>query len=535
MASGNSANLPAPYLGVAQDIPQAALKSPNCYSLLNFNTTSEGIALRNGDTTFFKTSLGGGGYLGKIFGQYGDTSLFVLMNDFNTSTVKVYNVETGTLAYTTAAAGAGTFRSQFFNKNLFYFCPDAAYSPGIKFNGTTWAVVTYVNKATGTTSGLALNGGGTPYKNRNYIVQKDEAAYWYSEIDAISGDLTKVDLSGLVNQNTTLSNITKITLSDQINTVEYLVFSMANGEILFFSGAYPDSDSWGVVGRAKIGQLVSFVNSVFPYQGDAIILSDSGIASLRDLFLKGSQSALNLSLNTRVQKTWRAIIKLARAAANKPAGFLSDSIQGIWDEANSRFYILLPYTYTPYSTASFVATGNFFFVFDAIRGSWSFHRSGQAADQLPIISLAYYKNKVIYVVDNNSIIVTMQKEGSTGFTDRDVNDTTNKIYDFIMITAPIPFPKTAVYEADQIEPIIESDLYSLTNWNFVCDFGRQTSGDQPTDAITTSVAKPAVNVGMQNITFVQVKMSGVTAASKTVGLTLYSFNVWYDAGQKGSR
>jgi hypothetical protein len=132
-------------------------------------------------------------------------------------------------------------------------------------------------------------------------------------------------------------------------------------------------------------------------------------------------------------------------------------------------------------------------------------------------------------------ILLRSKEKATDFQDVNQDNTTKTSFDYEMLSAPIPFPKTAVYEATQIEPILESDLYSQTNWNFVVDFGRQTSGDQKTDASTTSVAKPAVNVGMQNITYVQVKMSGTTAASKTVGLNLYSYNVWFNAGEKGSR
>ena len=128
-----------------------------------------------------------------------------------------------------------------------------------------------------------------------------------------------------------------------------------------------------------------------------------------------------------------------------------------------------------------------------------------------------------------------EKEGSTGFTDRSANDDADTPYQYTMLSAPIPFPKTAVYEAVQIEPILESDLYAETNWSFVVDFGRQSSGNQKTDAATTAVAKPAVNVGMQNITYVQVQMSGTTAAAKTVGLDLYSYNVWYNSGEIASR
>ncbi len=314
--------------------------------------------------------------------------------------------------------------------------------------------------------------------------------------------------------------------------------------MLFYRGSYPNADDWGLVGRGRVGQQVSY-NASIAYQGDSLLLCDTGIVSLRDLFLKGSENAQSLSVNSNVQKQWSDLISGARNADGYPVGPLFPGVYnftGVWDQKKDRLVIYCPYYLYP-SIANYSNVGNFFFVFDTLLQSWTTHQSFVLLNSNPLTPIQYtnlvrYKNETLMLVLQSMVGIkptVYSKEAATGFTDRNFQDTAETGYDYTMLSAPIPFPKTAVYEATQIEPILESDLYAQTNWNFVVDFGRQTSGNQPTDAATTSVAKPAVNVGMQNITYVQVKMSGTTVSGKTVGLNLYSYNVWYDAGQKGSR
>jgi hypothetical protein len=443
--------------------------------------------------------------------------------------VEIYDVDAGTVAYTTVATGSDAFTSLYFNNRLFLF--GTIHTPGYVYDGSTFAVIGY------TGSSFAPYGGNV-YKNRAYLIQLDEPAYWYTGISQVTGAVTKVDLSTVVRRKCKLSGIASFTLSEQAGSQIFQSFIFDNGDVLFYSGSYPNADDWGLVGSATIGQPIGY-NLVVSYQGDSLVLCDSGVVSLRDLFLSGSEDASSLTVNANIQKTWTTMIQRARATYNYPVGPLFvgvGSAQVIWDPKKSRIIIKLPF----YTTTSGVPTGNYFFVFDALLQAWSFHQSfGTAPAGLNVAPLfcAVYKNKVLMaqISAAGTNVMIYEKEGGTVYADRATDDSGYVGYDFEMLSAPIPFPKTAVYEATQIEPILESDLYTQTNWNLVADFGRQTSGNQTTDAATTSVQKPAVNVGMQNITYVQVKMSGTTVTGKTVGLNLYSYNVWYDAGEQGSR
>jgi hypothetical protein len=529
------ANLSAPYGGQDSQTPTAVLKFPACEYLYNCNTTPAGISVRNGDSKWAaKLVDSSGGVTAESFAglaQYGESQLFLVVRCFPISTNRIYSVSTEggvpTLVYS-SPTNRGNVYSVYFAGRLFVYAFDNSTVPvigGDQYDGTTWSGITYTFPA------LSFPLGGCAYKNRQYFVFKSSATYGYSGIDAVSGAVTAVNLSGVISESSSISTITQVTISNEISSQVLLAFVFFSGEVLFYAGSYPDSADWGLVGRATIDNPIDYHSTISNYQGDTLVATRSGLISLRDLFLRGSEQATNLSLSKSITPDWVSLIQ----AIDRLNGYGSLSyIKLVWWKKKNRLVIVIPYQLD--STDNTADLGSTFFVYDTINLSWSVHRSFGGNYSL---FAAVFQDNLVYGASSlataTDYILLRSKEKATDFQDVNQDNTTKTSFDYEMLSAPIPFPKTAVYEATQIEPILESDLYSQTNWNFVVDFGRQTSGDQKTDASTTSVAKPAVNVGMQNITYVQVKMSGTTAASKTVGLNLYSYNVWFNAGEKGSR
>ena len=522
----NSATIIAPYGGINERLPKAALQSPYCERLVNFNVSQAGISLRNGDKLTSKSTRPANSTAFTL-APYGTSFLWIISNNLVSGKIDIIDSENNTVTYSSAASGIDSWSISYFNKYLYAF-GYSNFVPGFVYDGSTWAVTGYTGTGFSPINGAAFN-------QRHYMVQKNEAAYWYSGIDSVTGAVTKVDLSSLVEYKTSLMIIAPITIADNITAQTFLAFVFMDGQVLFYEGSYPDSDSWRRVGKAKIGQPVSYSGSI-KYQGDTLILCDTGVVSLRDLFLKGSEAAASLTVNANIKKSWTDLIKLVRSTYSIPTGELTSFFSGVWDQKNDRIIIGSSVYLNDSGGLEF---GAGFFVFDCQLQSWYLHRSYDSlASNDPdrvLNAMAFYKNKVFYLGYDSAWYPVIEKEGAANYTDRNGADDTDVPYTYKMLSAPIPFPKTAAYEATTIEPIIESDLYAQTNWNLVADFGRQTSGDQKTDALTTAVAKPAVNVGMQNITYVQVKMSGTTTTGKTVGLDLYSYNVWYNAGETGSR
>lgn len=528
---GKAANLPAPFGGINKKSPKAALTSPYCEELLNFNTTAAGIELRNGDSLWSAVHniapVATDTFLG--FVKYGDISLFYAAEP-SLGNTRYFNISTGTasLAHTSAASTFnGELFTLYFNKYVFTF--SASGSGGDYYNGSAWG-------SWGFTFSTITPIGGCAFNNRAYFVGRSTATYAYGGISSITGATTEVDLAGILLEQSYLSTIAPVTIANAGQTLTVLAFVFFSGEVLFYSGSYPDSPTWSLAGRGKIGKPLSY-NSSIDYQGDALIMTRSGLVSLRDIYLSGGQQATTKTVSEPIDPDWIKLVNVIIAQGGSTYNEASTGrvkfIFGDWWSAENRIVISFP---IKLDDAGSLALGNTYFVYDTLRSAWMTHRSFGVGG---IEGLVEFKDKILITgggtADATDYITIMEKEGSSDFQDANFDAVSLTSYDYEFLSAPIPFAKTAVYEATGIEPIIESDLYGETNWNLIADFGKQTSGDQKTDALTTSIAKPMANVGMQNITYVQVKMSGTTAASKTVGLDLYSYNVWYDSGQEASR
>lgn len=523
--------LPPPYGGVDQKNPIVALQSPNCENLLNFNLNNVGAVLRNGDSIAYNFALTGasGRYALNLhpWEATGASQLFISTLNNGTGAYNIYD-QAGNLEYNFAPIivtlnSVPRISNVYFNGSLFFF-PNAALNAGHKWNGAAWSVSGY----TGATTPYLI--GGAVYKNRLYGVHYQEPAYWYSEIDATSGTMTKVSLGGIIQLQANLSAIGTFTISDQVTTEAFIAFVFSSGEILFYNGSYPNSADWRLAGRAQIPQPL-FVDSLIQYQGDTLVMCDGGVVSLRDLFLKGSQQALSLSVSDLVQTKWVALVKAIRATRSTPTGPLVDnavngSIRGVYDPKNDRIVISFPYYL---DSAGALQSGSFYFVFNAELGAWSFHRSFGGR----IYDINIYNNTLYclsrYGTDNGVTIYA--KEGAADFMDDDADTVGEIAYDYEIVSAPVANGRAFVQKGEGLDVILNSDLYSETSYYLIRDFGVETTTAQTVpNVISGSLQKPFVNIGIEG-SYIQWKLSGTTAASKTVGLKLYGTNFWIEQGQ----
>lgn len=512
--------LPAPFGGIKDDVPIISLQAPYCENLLNFNIVQEGVVLRKGDTRYnfvsAPVSFAQTDRLG--LAKYGESNLFGYILDDNGSLMSFLDIDAGTIVHTIAGTANAYFYPLYFNNYLFFLNP-TDYNPGVYYNGTVWGNIGY------TGSGFQPI-GGCVYKNRAYIVQYQDASYWYSNIDAITGALTKVDLNSITLEKCSLTSICTVTLADTVSAVSLLAFVFSNGEVLFYSGSYPNSADWRLEGKAKIAQPI-FYNSFIPYQGDSLIICDSGLVSLRDLFLKGSEQAASLTVSSNIETTWREMVAEIRRIRSTPTGPLTQTIRGVWDPANLRIILTSPYYLDSNGTAN---AGAFYFILDTDLESWSFHRSfGSVSGGLGICDIINYKNKIYYTVTcGGSAFIVYQKEGGTGFTDKN-SANSDVAYDYEIKSGPVSVERAWVQLFCGMDVIVKSDLHAQTNYEFIRDFGVQTTTAQKVNAVSGSLQKPFVNAGIEG-SYIQYKISGTTTTGKTVGYQLYGTNMWSSQG-----
>lgn len=517
--------LPAPYLGVNEKVPVVALQSPFCENLLNFNITQAGVELRKGDSKYRMLTVSGSSsttFIGMF--NFGDTKLFLVLKEAFTNFMLFYDAETGALVYTSVnSVNTLTFSTIYFKERLYFFGDTNTLAPGLVWDGSTISSTGFSG------TGLSPIGGNT-FKNRIYLIQIGEAAFWYGGIDAVTGAVIKRDLSGIINRKATLSSIASVTITEQTASVVLQCFIFSSGEILFYSGSYPDSADWTLVRRGQVGQPVA-TNSVVSYEGDSILMCDTGAVSLREVFLKSSQKTSNSSLTDPVRKSWGALVQgmrtlLGNTSGPITSGSLVGNIRAIYDTKNDRIIFSFPFS----PVTNFY--GSFFFIYHASLDSWSFHSSTgneQVVQAGGIKDMVFYKNKVLLASYNTTltpsvVIMVYEKEGSSGFVDRNSLDTGDNTYSFKLKSAPISNNRASLQSVKGMDLIIESDLYATTNYTLIKEFGVQTTNTQSTIA-PTGLQKPYVNLGIDG-SYIQYEMSGATAAGKTVGVKLYSTNIW---------
>jgi hypothetical protein len=497
-----------------------AIESPFCQNLLNFNVTNQGLSLRRGD--YLHANLGNNNaYTHQAIAPYGSSKLIECAYNATTNKIDFFDVDAGTVLHSTAASGTAEFKPLYFNNRLFFFTDAAAYAPGIYYDGAAFGTIGYSG------SGLSPFGGNV-YKERAYIIERGEPAYWYSDIAAITGALTKVDLVTLVSEKTELAIIAKFTLSDQVSAVELQAFCMFNGEILFYSGSYPNSSDWSIAGRAKVSQIVNYHAGV-QYQGDYLILTDSGVVSLRDLFLKGSEAAKNLSVNSRINKTWASYISLYRENISNYGvlpGFCA-----VWDTVNSRVIINMPLQLVPGEGSGFdVGSGNTQFVFFSESTAWGMHRSFDT-DAPVITDFVVYKGIVYHARSGVTTKIKIYRKEYSDHFDALSSGSSNGIgYDFQVTSAPISRSSSFLKKIEGVDLIIAADCYDYLAVSLPTNFNPPTTSQKAQGTPEISVEVPFFNIGAIG-NFIQWDVSGTSKISNgDYGLELYGVNIWTSQG-----
>lgn len=521
----NPIPLPAPFGGINEQVPKIALESPQCENLYQFNVTRQGVSLRHGDSKYrlIENMSGLTSQIPLRLFQYGDMELFALILDDTADKLIVFDVDNNVVLDNVAETAATYiyYYDSLFNHYLFFFSPQGGATPGFTYNGTVIASIGY------TGSGFSPLGAAV-FNSRHYIIQADEAAYWYSGIDAITGALTKIDLSAIVSQETMLSGIVPISLAPGNGTpLNLLAFIFSDGEVLFYTGTYPDSESWRIVGTAKIGNPIG-INTYVAYQGDALLFCDNGVVSVRDLFLQGSEAAQALTVNKNIQDTWINLVRGIRTALSTPSGPIYEpQIKGVYDSNNNRIIISFPY----YLDGDGVAfKGSFYFIYNTIEQAWSFHKSEGLSSDKSIIDIVYYQNKVLTLTQQStSKTMVYEKEGSDEFTDRTADDLGEQGITFDLISAPIANGRAYVQMAQGLDVILQTDMYGETEYTFIQDFGVSETEPQLTSAPSGTLQKPFVNMGIEG-SYIQYRIHGTTVEDKTVGIELYGVNVWIEQG-----
>lgn len=517
----NPVALPPPYQGQADFVPLVALESPYAERIVNFNIEDNIPTLRDGNAAYgyltAATTLALATY------ETGTAQKLFLVYDTGSGGLRVSDATSGgSLVSAYAPGGIGgddEVHHLYFNGNLIFF-GETTWRPGSvgnpQYNGTAWSLSGYTFPVSTTPF------GGGVYKNRAYMLLRGTTKFVYSNINAISGATTEVDLGGVISSKANLYAIRSVALSEGIQQETIIFFVFASGEVLAYAGSYPDSANWELVGRFQIPRPIDY-NAIVEANGDAFVITQSALVSLRTLFTQGVFVAVQKGLSAPIANRWK---ELFGTTAN------SFGIRGVFDTVRQRLIITRPSYVIP--GGSEVDTDSMALIYSFKNNAWYEHRYVIATDaqvQGNIQGAAFFKDKTYYSVYNASgTCGVLELEGSTNFLDAIVT-LDEEAYEYEITSAPIAGGRTYIQQAVGLDAIIKSDMYAETSYQFIADTGVQTTSAQKIPDMGTGLVKAHANVGIEG-SYIQYKISGTTADLRTEGYKLYGVNVWTEEGRE---
>jgi len=418
--------LPPPFKGENNQFPLISIQSPYCERMENFNNLDGSVKLRLGNGITAHTTIAN--Y--KIYGvaNYGTTALFVLALDAGTSW-RLYNITTGSFVLLANLASTGL------NPATFFFFDNLIFSVGatgqtLLFDGSTATASPY------TFASIAPY-GGTEFKSRAYFIGYNSTKYAYGGIEAIAGATTEVNLGGQLTSKAVMYMIRPISMTQNLTAESALAFIFSSGEILVYTGSYPDSDNWSRVSRFKVSKPIEY-NAYVEAKGDSFLFTQSEVLSLRNLFVSGYDTERDEGIGATINKRWRQCMKAYIAQ-----GTIYKYIKGVYDEANDRIVICMPKYVNP-DTGAIVEDTLFQLIYDFNLEAW--YEYIQTDDKIEVGTGATYYNDAVYLAvqvnTSGTEMYVLKMEQETNHLDRNLDGSGTTPIDYKLRTAHYPVNKS---------------------------------------------------------------------------------------------
>jgi hypothetical protein len=274
--------LPAPVKGWNTRDPYEAMDPQDAITLDNWQPDYGGVRLREGCKVY--ATLGWANIMSAPAAPVTTLAFWRLGTQqqlLGAQADKIWSVDTQT-------ALASGFQSSWwqtaqFNKHLFWV---NGVDPPQDYDGTTLAAAGYVQDPTSTYT-LNVNDliGLAVVHNRLYFWTLQDCGFWYSELQAISGNLNYFPFEMTLGDGAHVVNVQILTYDGGNGIQSYTVFVMSTGEILTYQGTDPsDPANWSLVGIYTAPAPLDMRASC-RYGGDTYIVTSSDHTKLSQLMI----------------------------------------------------------------------------------------------------------------------------------------------------------------------------------------------------------------------------------------------------------
>jgi hypothetical protein len=183
-----------------------------------------------------------------------------------------------------------------------------------RFDGTTWtAPATYV-----------ISGGGTlntntifnlnVFKRRLFFLVNQSLDFYYFDIDAAAGTVTRFPLGALASKGGRLVAMGTWTVDGGEGVDDYAVFATSEGQLIVYKGTDPNTAAtWALQGVYDLGKPLGS-KCFLKFGGDLLYLCDDGLYPL-------SRALLSSNIDGKAAVTERISTAFAQAAKQYKANF----------------------------------------------------------------------------------------------------------------------------------------------------------------------------------------------------------------------
>lgn len=513
---------PPPVSGMDQLSPLAAMDPTSATWLLNVDCENQYVKSRPGTSKHSRVTavviLGMG-----VYGFGSTQKLFAYVAD-GTATNKVYDVSTSTpsLVFTCADANADEAVWVPYNSRGTFVVESLATSSFATYDGSTWANA-WVERSAGNKITLSPSAW---YKSRVYAVY-DNLVYYDTALNKVTGVLnTTTPTQDVFTFSKSMSFICTFSQSDGVINQEYIAFGNVAGEILVYTGDNPGAANWAIAAKFKTPRPLGYRRGVvIQYQNDALLVTRSGLISMREMFVNGNDAAVQFSLSSKIDEYWATLF----ANVSEGGGSTYSNVCGVWAEKKQKLYIMVQGHIS--ESGTYTTEDHTLLVMNTNTKAWSIYK-------IPQIYTGSLQNPGNMVVFNDEVywasgpaIIKLDETVFTDYIEDPFATASQQNFD-IEISGPYQSygGQNAITKVAGYQPIVDQGLRSLTV-KARSDFGlKETLATTP--AIQVGFSKPFCSVGVEG-TFFQYVITGKTRVSSTnatKALSFYSMNVLFEKG-----
>jgi hypothetical protein len=399
-----------------------------------------------------------------------------------------YSTSSATVVYGPAAFSEfGSFIK--FRSYIYYY---DGVNTGARYDGATWSSFSGFTGPVSAASFIA----GNPYKSRLYLVENNTATVWYGGVNSVTGAMTSFDVSSLFRLGGFLLNVFPVSFSSTAEAQNYLAFVSSQGEVLVYAGDNPGAANWQIVTQFVIGKPINR-KAFLLFQGDALICTDTGLASLREMLQTGSNNGLYVTISRPVDLYWRYLCQGALTTAAEREKVCIEFLP-----KTGCIYISFPQSLSR-GQGNVISADNLssipvIFVFNTNTGGWTLYYIGITPQKR---SFAVFQNRLIAATNKNAHVIEIERSGV--FNDESV--VTPGSYEFVnalVLSGAISNQATAGH----VTKINGLNVFSYLNYgnlggavpiicNFIENFGRAISGFAGPSAADNSYNNTPINLG----------------------------------------